>query len=179
MTVQIPLIDFNDRHVRHALDPVAGIVSQTRCPDEATADDRTAGMGSWRTVGLFRNRKQIFVASYAGSKSLQLYVGGRIFDWAESGLCATRNVVAPYVRRFRVCQGQTCLADYYYFFREGQVWPHNRDIFSYVVQSTRTIGDIARTFHLWKEHARGRNILTEEFEAELTCVAQKAEQRSD
>ncbi len=175
----IPLIDFNDRRVRHVLDAASGIVSSTHCSDEATADDRTAGMGSWRTVGLIRNRRQIFVASYAGSKSLQLYVGGHIFDWAESGLSATRNVVAPYVRRFSVCQGQTRLTAYYYFFREGQAWPHNRDIFSYVVQSTRTIGDIARTYHLWKEHAGGRNILTEEFEAELTSVAQKAEQRPD
>src|SRR5438105_929768 len=83
----------------YSLETETGAIREQVAPKHQNDILPAAGLGAFRTVGLFRHRHKIFIALYADQQIMLMRIGSLVFDWADPTLRVKREAIAPYVKR--------------------------------------------------------------------------------
>jgi hypothetical protein len=151
----------------YTLDELAGSVRATRFPTEADIGNQTAGLGAWWQVGLFRGRKNLFVALYTNRKTLVLRIGDKYFDWSDMNIHVRHESTAPMIKRVTVFRNEQPEYSWAYFYGDFETRADNGAILSHIETVTATPADVLRMVYRWTDQLDGRRLADEDYLHEL------------
>lgn len=122
------------------------------------------GMGDFRKIGSWGNKKEGFYALYVDGNSLYLWLDGQCFDLinGEVSISIKRNVDFLLRKRFRIFADGVAIFDCRYSYLDYEDFP-DTDIFWYMARSLNNIEGRIRTLILWQDKAQGQRLITDEY----------------
>lgn len=158
---------------RYTLSPETGEYHREQLPSFDAAKLGCTGYAGEPVVGLRpRDRRRIFVALYTdpAEGTVVLRIGDRSWVWDPERFTVRRERVAPFLKRFRLLQGETTeVSLWYWHYDNHDRWPgpEATDIFFFIAETTRSRASLARFAYLWSAIGQGRQTATQEFWDEL------------
>ena len=126
------------------------------------------GFGQWRTLGLFRDRRRVFVAVFLRTDRVVLWLDGDQYDLLDPNIAVQCVDFLPFfARSLRIEEQGRTVREVKYWFFQREAWPDDGDIFS-LAERIASSDDSGQGFiHVWKARAAGRDLESKEFLAEL------------
>jgi hypothetical protein len=123
--------------------------------EQAAGKPQVAGYGSRKKIGVLRLRV-ITVAVYCEGERLILWVDGKSANLSTDHVRGRVRLAAPFVREFRLTQGERVVYACTYWHSGARTWPDDGDIFSLVQRITASPDALARTHRIWTARLDGR-----------------------
>ncbi|MDB5842312.1 MAG: hypothetical protein JWQ23_4264 [Herminiimonas sp.] len=161
------LRDYKDPMLLYILDELTGSVKTTRSFSETEIRNPAAGLGAWWQVGLFRGRKNLFVAFYTDRKTLVLRIGDKYFDWSNMNIYVRHEATAPMIKRLTVFRNEQPECSWAYFYGDFETRQDNGAILSHIETATATPADVLRIVYRWTDQLEGRHSADEDYLREL------------
>jgi hypothetical protein len=142
----LTLLDYRAETVSHLFSSETGIL--TRNALSVTDGLPVAGYASRKRIGVF-HFKIITVAVFCEGSSLMLWIPSKKINLSSDAVCGVVRLIAPFVREFRLMQGERVLYSCSYWHSGGRVWPDDGDIFSLIKRITASPEAIEKTHRIW------------------------------
>jgi hypothetical protein len=142
----ITLLDYRTETSSHLFDSETG--SLTSDTLGAANGLHVAGYASRKRIGIFRF-KIITVAVFCEGTSLMLWIPAKKIDLRSNAIYGVVRLIAPFVREFRLMQGEQVLYSCAYWHSGSRVWPDDGDIFSLVKRITASSEAVEKTYSIW------------------------------
>lgn len=139
-----------------------------------------AGYASVVKVGL-KQRVSMLAAIFARDERLWLLLGDRRFDLSDNRVTTRKSAPWPFVRKFSLFFDNVEAASLVYWMTrlDERYWPTQGDIFSYVVDVTRTAAERYRYMRAWTLSQQGKRLSDPstfaQLEAEMEAYRKQAQ----
>ncbi len=149
----VMLLDYRDEDIAYLFHSDTG--SLIACEQGASNGLHAAGYALHKRIGVVRFRV-ITVAVFCDGPRITLWIPGTEVDLCSDAVCGKIRLAAPFIREFRLTQGERVLYSCAYWHSGARVWPDDGDIFSYIGRITASPEALARAHCMWTARVAGQ-----------------------
>lgn len=152
------LHDYKTHQLLYKFDSVEGLKGEQYHDviDDGSFIPKASGFGAFKSTGIFKKKRDIFVAVYVHNKNMIVSVGAETFNFSNGDFKAIRKVIFPvFLKKFAIYENNIERLKLVYSHVDSEVWPDDGDICTFIKKNANNKEDIECFVKHWEEIERG------------------------